>query len=274
MTSQIGTVYLKTANLQRLINFYTDVIGLQVHHQDGATTYLGAGGEDLLGLINTPDGKHYQGVTGLFHFALLVPSRQDLALSIKRLSDTRTRIQGMSDHIVSEAIYLADPDGNGIEIYHDRPQVDWYKDGKFQLDTLPLDLDGVISEIDLETAQWHGIANHTTMGHIHLHIGDIPQGNQFYTQSMGMDLMMGIPSALFLSYDRYHHHIGANIWGGRNQPPADALGLDHFEFRLNTDHLQRVLGELDKANIPIDVHGADYVIHDPSHNQIVLQALD
>jgi len=274
MNNTIGTVYLRTPNLQRLLTFYQNVIGLHVQHTDGKITYLGAGDIPLLGLMDTPSARKYPGAAGLFHFALLVPSRQDLARSLKQLSNTRTRSQGMSDHLVSEAVYLADPDGNGIEIYRDRPREDWYQDGQFRMDTLPLDLSGVMNELDSQDTDWTGIAPGTVMGHIHLHVGDIPQSNAFYTDVLGLDLMAHWSSALFLSYDGYHHHVGANIWGGRNPAPADASGLSHFEVRLPDARLQNLLAGLDQLGVPVESRENGYLVADPSQNAILLQGID
>ena len=275
MTNTIGTVYLRTANLERLVTFYQDVIGLQVQRVDGDTTYLGVDDTDLLALIHTPDGRKYAGVTGLFHFALLVPARADLAKSLKHLVETRTRLQGMSDHLVSEAVYLADPDGNGIEIYRDRPREDWVDaQGSFQMDTIPMGYQGVMSTLDAAAATWNGIASGTVMGHIHLHVSDIPQSNTYYTDALGMDLMANWSSALFLSYDGYHHHVGANTWGGRNPAPADALGLSHFELRLPDHQLQALLGHFDQAGLPVDARDDGHLIRDPSANAILLQSID
>jgi catechol 2,3-dioxygenase len=173
----------------------------------------------------------------LYHFALLVPTRFDLALVLKQFAEMRTPLQGMSDHLVSEALYLADPEGNGIEIYADRPRSAWYRDGEFQLDTIALDIDDLFGELAGRDLTWNGIASGTVVGHMHLHVGSVRQAEQFYTTILGMDTMMNMGSASFISYDGYHHHLGINTWAGSAMTPDDALGLDHWELKLGDEAL-------------------------------------
>ncbi len=271
----IGTVYLNVTNIDRLTAFYTDVIGLQVQRREGDTVFLGVSGDDLLALTATPDAKSAPHHTGLYHFALLVPSRYDLARSLRRLADTGTQLQGMSDHIVSEALYLADPEGNGIEIYRDRPRADWYQDGEFQLGTIPLDVRGVMGELDGQIPAWTGMAAGTIMGHIHLHVSTIPATEAFYRDVLGLDIMMNMQTATFMSYAGYHHHIGANIWAGRTPPPPHALGLDKFHLNVpDAATLESILAQIDRADVPIAAHNGGYIVRDPSQNAIVLGAAD
>src|SRR5215510_10295046 len=164
--SAIGAVSLNVTSLARLLPFYQDIIGLKIQHQEGKTVALGAGGEDLLILHENPDAPRIRGVTGLYHYAILLPSREALALQLKHFAETRTQLQGLSDHLVSEAIYLADPEGNGIEIYRDRPRSDWYdENGEFQMGTVAMDVDGVFSALeDPDTAEWQPMPTDTVMG--------------------------------------------------------------------------------------------------------------
>ena len=229
---RIGTVTLRVANLARQVQFYQDTIGLQLHHEQDGTVFLGAGGDDLLALKHLPDGKRYRGHNGLYHFALLLPTRRHLANVLRHLAATETPLQGVSDHIVSEAIYLPDPEGNGIEIYADRPREAWYQRDQMQMATLPLDVMDLIGEID-------PIADHllpvdTIMGHIHLHVHSVAEAKAFYCDTLGMDVMFDVGTAGFYSYDEYHHHVGANTWAGAPVHAPDALGLDHFV--LHVDH--------------------------------------
>ena len=145
MTTTIGTVHLNVKNLEQMVTFYQNTIGLQEHRREGDSVYMGVGADDLLALHHRPDYVRIAGLTGLYHFAILLPSRADLGKSLNHLIETRTRLQGMSDHYVSEAIYLADPEGNGIEIYRDRPRDDWFINGEMQLTTEPMDFRGVLS---------------------------------------------------------------------------------------------------------------------------------
>lgn len=273
--STIGTVFLNVHDLELMSRFYQEIIGLRVHHEDDEIAILGTGGEDLL-VLQATDGKHYNGVTGLYHFALLLPTRVALAKTLQHLIHMRTRLQGASDHIVSEALYLADPEGNGIEIYWDRPRDAWYKNGEMQLDTLPLDIQGLINELALippDQNVWTGLPEGTIVGHIHLHVASIADSERFYREILGLDVLFNVGSALFMSYEGYHHHIGANTWGGRNLPPADALGLDKFVLRLaNVDQREAIVDRLVAANIPVEATEDGYITRDPSANTILLVA--
>ncbi|MEL6525843.1 MAG: VOC family protein, partial [Chloroflexota bacterium] len=186
----IGTVYLNVRQLQPILDWYQARLGLQIHWQEGKRAALGAGEHDLLVLTETPDYTRSRQHTGLFHFALLVPDRVQLAKSLTHLAQMQTQLQGMSDHAVSEALYLADPEGNGIEIYRDRPREAWYdKDSNFLLTTMHLDVADLLAE--LETANtWQGLPTGTIMGHIHLHVSDIPSAETVYTKHLGMDVML------------------------------------------------------------------------------------
>ena len=266
--AHIGTVYLRVADLDRQIAFYRDIIGLQVLRQEDQTATLGTEGVDLLALIHTPEGIRTRSTTGLYHFALLLPSRADLARTLKHLSDTKTPIQGASDHFVSEAVYLADPEGNGIEIYRDRPREAWYENGEFRMGTVAMDVDGVMGALNGQNAAWAGLPAGTVMGHIHLHVASIPETEAFYRDVLGMDVMATIQSATFMAYDEYHHHLGANIWSGRTPPPPNALGLDRFELRVNDQ--ETIVARAKQAHIQLEAQNDHTILRDPSQNRIVL----
>lgn len=268
----IETVYLNVADLERMVTFYENTIGLRVRQRTDSTVHLGAGGDDLVVLNHTPERKRYPGTTGLYHLALLVPTRLDLARSLQHLIDTRTRLQGASDHIVSEAVYLPDPEGNGIEIYRDRTRDEWFRDGQMQLATLPMDADGVLGELNGQDATFTGLPDGTIMGHIHLHVASVARSRQFYKSLLGLDVMFDVGSALFMSYEDYHHHIGANTWGGATRPPADALGLDHFAMRLpDSVSLDLIRERLAAADIPVAADGDHQRVSDPAGNVIALR---
>lgn len=266
-TATMGMVALKVADIARVSTFYQQALGLQVHRTDtDGTVYLGAGGADLLALIPRPDGKRYRGVTGLYHFALLVPTRRDLALVLKHFAQTQTPLQGLSDHFVSEAIYLSDPEGNGIEIYADRPRDKWYNNGQFNMGTVALDIDDLLEELSGPGADdFTRMPAGTVMGHVHLHVDSIPDAEAFYVDVMGFDVMVNWDSATFLSYDGYHHHLGANVWAGRNHPPQDALGLDHLVIHY---------GDAATRDAILARYGSDEngIIRDASGNRIKLEA--
>ena len=211
---------------------------MDVIQQSSDRAKLGVEAKPLLELVLRPGNQPFRGGGGLYHIAILVPSRLDLARSLRRLAETGTPLQGMSDHIVSEAVYLADPEGNGIEIYRDRPKEDWYRNGEMQLDTLPMDVDGVLSELAKSDDPWQGLPSNTIMGHIHLHVASLSEAVKFYTEQLGMDLLFNIGSAAFLSYDGYHHHVGINTWAGSRPRPDGTLGLEQWvlygsEKRIN-----------------------------------------
>ncbi|MEO1288505.1 MAG: VOC family protein [Chloroflexota bacterium] len=267
----VGTVYLNVSNLDTMLAFYQENIGLRVHDQYDNQASLGAGADDLLVLTETPDRIHNPHATGLFHLAILVPDRAQLAKSFQHLVETKTRLQGLSEHLVSEAIYLADPDGNGIEIYRDRPREAWYKNGQFQLTTTRMDVDGVMSALDGQDATWQGLPKDTIMGHIHLHVSQIPQTEAFYHDVLGMDTMANMGSATFMSYDGYHHHLGANIWGGRQRRTGHELGLEKYDLHIPEQQLEVILVQAEKNNITITESNGAYTLLDPSNTQIILQ---
>ncbi|GAB4511518.1 MAG: VOC family protein [Anaerolineae bacterium] len=232
---QLGTVYLRVANLDKQIAFYQKVIGLHVQREEGDTVYLGAGGDDLLALIHTPEGKRIHGHNGLYHFAILLPTRADLARTLRHFALTETPLQGLSDHLVSEAIYLADPEGNGIEVYADRPRTTWYRNGQLQMDTIPINIADLMREQGEVGDGPHRLPAGTVIGHVHLHVSDLAAATNFYREVLGMDVLFHMPSASFLSYEGYHHHLGINTWAGRVSREANALGLDHFTLKLNDE---------------------------------------
>lgn len=243
MANRIGTVFLRVQNLEKQVDFYQKIIGLKIHHQEENTVFLGTGGDDLLALIHTPDAVQSRGSNGLYHFALLLPSREHLAQSLNHLLMNKTKLQGLSDHIVSEAIYLADPEGNGIEIYADREQSHWYKNGVLQMDTLPMDAQSVMRELKQSTGEKYQMPPETIMGHIHLHVDSVKQGVKFYQDSLSMDVMFQMPTAAFLSYDSYHHHLGINVWAGRVLHSDNHLGLSHFLLHTDETASQQILSD-------------------------------
>jgi catechol 2,3-dioxygenase len=273
----LGFVHLTVSDLDRSLAYYQDGLGFKLHSQDEAarTAFLGAGREPLLALTEQPGAKQYRNRTGLYHFAILVPSRLELAQVLRHLADTQTPISGASDHLVSEALYLTDPDGNGIEIYRDRPRKDWYDaQGNFVMGVDPLDLEGILRELSGQETTWQGLHPDTVLGHMHLHIRNIPEGQQFYTGVIGMDLMMGWNNALFMSAGGYHHHLGANTWAGVGVPPAppDAVGLKYFTVHLpNSVELGKVVDRVSGAGVGVEEHEQGLLVKDPSENGLVFK---
>ncbi|MDQ7027557.1 MAG: VOC family protein [Anaerolineae bacterium] len=265
----IGTIHLNVANLDSMVTFYRDIIGLQEHRRENDTIFMGVGAEDLLALHHQPDYPRIAGLTGLYHFAILLPSRPDLGRSLKHLIATRTPLQGTSDHYVSEAVYLADPEGNGIEIYRDKPREDWFLDGEMQLTSTPMDYRGVLDTVQSEDVKFAGLPSGTIIGHIHLHVASVPQAETFYRDVLGMDILFNLGSATFMSYNGYHHHIGANIWAGRNLPIQPVQGLEKYVLHVG-DALDNILSKVEAAEVAIQTLDDGYLIRDSSQNAIVL----
>jgi catechol 2,3-dioxygenase len=232
----LGPVHLIVSDLDRSVAFYQDAIGLQVHEQTDAEASLGTGvGEPLLVLAGEPGARRAGRHAGLYHVALLFPSRDELARALQRLVVTRNPIEGASDHGVSEAIYLSDPDGNGLELYRDRPREHWPAPANpgdtVGMFTQPLDVQGLYDTVAADPPQRHA-APGLTVGHIHLHVNDLPAAVAFYTGELGLDVttMYG-DQAAFLSWDGYHHHVGLNTWRGigiPGVPSGGVVGLRHF----------------------------------------------
>jgi catechol 2,3-dioxygenase len=221
----IGTVALTVSDVDRSRTFYERAIGLRATELDDGKLALGVAGErpliELRGDSSAP--RLNRRAPGLYHLAILVPTRLDLAFALARLAQERWPLDGASDHLVSEALYLSDPDGNGIEIYRDRPRRDWPRAGdELRMATLPLDLDDVLTELGAATELQVAAASATTIGHVHLQVADLAQAEAFYHGLLGFDVVVrGFPSALFVSAGGYHHHVGLNTWHS-----ADGAGLD------------------------------------------------
>jgi catechol 2,3-dioxygenase len=265
-----GPVTLTTANLERAVDFYTGNLGMKLRRRNAGTAHLGAGEADLLILTEDPEAVRYPRTTGLYHFAVLLPTRASLARALRRLAETRTPIQGAADHLVSQAIYLADPDGNGIELYRDRPRDQWTFDGEFiRMASDPLDLESLLAEAERSDPS---LPPATTMGHIHLQVGDLPASEKFYRDVLGMRLMAHFGrSASFLSAGGYHHHIGINNWAGTGlkAPPDNAIGLREFVLTVpDTAELDRLTTDLSLRKIVFEQTPAGLLLRDPSQNKL------
>lgn len=272
--TRVGAVHLTISNLDRSVRFYEAHLGFQVHRRDGRTAWLGAGGPDLLVLSPCEAAPRVRGTTGLYHFAILVPSRRDLGRALRRMVETDTVLQGAADHGVSEALYLADPDGNGIEVYRDRPRQEWpYVDGRLQMGADPLNLDGILAEDGIGDGR--GLSPGTVIGHVHLHVSRLADAERFYVGVLGFELMQRYgPSALFVAAGGYHHHIGLNTWAGVGAPPppSGAIGLRHFDVLLpGAPALAAVEERLQSAGVPIESADAGgLLVRDPAGNAILL----
>jgi catechol 2,3-dioxygenase len=275
--TSVGTVRLTVSDLERSRSFYEQVIGLTGAEQDDGTVTLGAGeGRALVELRGDAAAPPLQRrATGLYHLALLLPTRRDLAVALRRLAETRWPLDGASDHLVSEALYLSDPDGNGIEIYRDRPHDQWrYKDGALEMATLPLDLHDVLTELPDGGDTADGMPAGTQMGHVHLQVAELASTESFYAGVLGFDVTVrGYPGALFVSAGGYHHHIGLNTWhsAGAAPPPEGAAGLRSFEVVLpDEDALAAVLERVRSAAGEPHRTDRSWLVRDPSGIGVVL----
>jgi len=270
----IGGVHLTISHLDRSIRFYEAHLGFALHRRDERTAWLGAGGPDLLVLSQCESAPRVRGTTGLYHFAILVPSRRDLGRALRRMVETDTVLQGVADHGVSEALYLADPDGNGIEVYRDRSRAEWpIVNGQLHMGADPLDVDAILAEDDGRDGR--GLAAGTVIGHVHLHVARLDEAQRFYVDVLGFELMQRYgPSALFVSAGGYHHHIGLNTWAGVGAPPPPpgAIGLRHFVVKLpDASARAAVEARLRSANVPIEATPDGLLVHDPARNAILLE---
>ena len=262
-------------NLEQSVLFYRRVIGFDVRERQNGTVEFGTFSTTLLELHENPQARRVRGVSGLYHFAILAPDRPALGAALGRLVQVQTPLQGFADHGVSEAIYLPDNEGNGIEIYRDRPREEWpWQDGRLAMVSDPLDAQGVLEAGAQRPAPDGLLPEGTVIGHMHLHVGDLDQAEGFYRDVLGFDLMQHFGnSAAFLSAGGYHHHLGLNIWAGRGIPPAppDAAGLKWYQVLLPDEaSLQAALGRLEEAGAPAQEHAQGWLGRDPAGNGVLL----
>jgi catechol 2,3-dioxygenase len=263
----LGAVHLTVADLGRSLDYYHTVIGLDVLAEEGGHASVRAGDRELLVLVEEPGAQPAQGYTGLYHFALLVPGRKDLARWLAHAARDRVPLTGLSDHYVSEAIYLRDPDEHGIEIYADRPREVWEGQVGERLTTVPLDVQGLLGELDdPETEPFAGLADGTVMGHVHLKVASISETIAFYRDRLGFALMAELrQQAAFLAAGGYHHHLGANIWesAGASKPPPGLAALRHYTVVLPD--------EAERERVLERMGAGEPRLIDPAGNELVLE---
>lgn len=273
----LGPVRLRAGDAEALAGFYRRAIGLHdLPSADGAIRLGTLAGEPLVEIAADPSAPLRPArTTGLFHLAVLVPSRADLAQALHRVSGAGWSFTGASDHLVSEALYLTDPEGNGIEIYRDRPREEWpRREGELVMATDPLDLDGVLAALPPGTPD-EGMPDGTRIGHVHLQVRDIPEAEDFHHGALGFDVVVrGYPGALFVSAGGYHHHLGLNTWGTRDAPapPPGARGLDHLTVLLPAaPDVDAVATRLAGAGHEATARDDGVLTADPSGNRILLR---
>jgi catechol 2,3-dioxygenase len=278
-STHIGYVQLRVRDLERALAFYVDVLGFKLVSGGRHTATLSATGRGpgLLVLTAKKDASaRPPRTTGLYHVAFRVPNRRALALAIQHLRDSQWPLDGFADHDVSEAVYLSDPDDNGIEVYADRPRTTWpLRDGHVEMVTVPLDLDDLMRELADWPGTWEGIDPATDVGHIHLRVSDLDRAEAFYSGVLGFDVTQrSLTGALFVSAGGYHHHVGANVWHSAHgsRPPADALGLISYSIVI-PDAAARSAIEQRLRDVSVPVHTDDVGAvraGDPDGNMIEL----
>lgn len=273
--TRMGAVELSVAELDRSIGYYERAIGLRVHDRGADWVALGAGGEDLLRLAELPGARPARHCCGLYHFALLLPERADLARFLAHTARERVPLVGLSDHYVSEAIYLSDPDEHGIEIYWDRPRAVWEGQVAQRLTTLPLDVESLRAELaDPASETSERLPAGTRMGHVHLRVAEIAPTIAFYRDVLGFELMAALGAqAAFLGAGGYHHHIGANVWesAARGQAPPGCATLMRASILFPSLDAVKCAGDAAAAAGLKPVSGeAGILIDDPSGNPLLL----
>jgi catechol 2,3-dioxygenase len=267
---RLGPVHIAVTDLERSVPFYEESIGLQRQRDENGTAVMGAGREDLVILEEAPDARPAGRHAGLYHYALLHPSREELARAAQRLLATRTPISGASDHGISEAIYLPDPDGNGIELAADRGRERW---GDLSDPTTigpePLDVQGLLRTVEGEDPP-RAADPGLVVGHVHLHVGDVERGLRFYRDVVGFEVMTQFPSAAFVSAGGYHHHLAFNTWRGEGVPPAppDTVGLRRWTVVIDGESLEALRGRADAAGVDYEPLDGGLLLRDPWNNPV------
>lgn len=274
-TTFVGHVSIKVEDLNRSLQFYKEIIGFDILEQTTSTARLTTDGKtSILSLEQPEDVRPKEArTTGLYHFALLLPQKSNLANIVIHLVNKGIRF-GSSDHLVSEALYLNDPDGNQIEIYTDRDPSEWRWDGEEVAMTVdPLDFDTLLKSANPDTG-WKGLPNGTVMGHIHLHVAELKKTEEFYVKGLGFDVVNRYGTqALFLSKGKYHHHIGVNTWNGVGAPkPAEnSVGLQSFTLVLPDEKaIEQTIASLEQIEVPVTEENGKIFTYDPSGNRIEL----
>src|SRR5712671_5588110 len=280
--TRISQVHLRTSRLERVLDFYSGVLGLKASHEPGAQAILSAMPEKPGLLVLSEDRNALPRVPqsiGLYHFALRYATPNDLAHAYRRVVKAGYPVAGASDHGVSEAIYLSDPDGNGVELYADRPRSQWrWQNGQIAMVSTPLDLENLLATIAAQPATTAQLP-HADLGHIHLHVKDLAVAERFYSEFLGLAVTQrSYPGALFFAAGNYHHHIGVNVWAGKAAPPANSVGLVSYRLEVPVaeilyclDHRAPLLGYETRSG-PQQEGSPTLQIRDPNGNWLEVQA--
>jgi catechol 2,3-dioxygenase len=276
---EIGIVSLTVADLERSLRFYEGVLGCTTLAREGDSAVVGAE-HPLLLLTERRNARPCPAhTTGLYHVALLLPGRVDLARALHHLLALSYPVREIEDHGVSEAIYLADPDGNGIELYRDRPRSAWpWQHGRLEATepSVHLEPESLLAELDEASASWHGLPPYTRVGHVHLKAASLESSFSFYQGALGMaESITVMDGARFFAAGGYHHHIACNVWSSLDAPtpPPDALGLRFFTLVLpEQEEVTRLVGRARSAGVPVVAFGSSYLLRDPAGSRILLTA--
>jgi catechol 2,3-dioxygenase len=278
-TLKLGPVHLTVTDLGRSVDWYQQALGLQLHARDddAATAELGDGDLAVLHLVEERGAGQPGRTAGLYHYALLYPSREELARATTRLIHAQTPVQGASDHGTHEAIYLPDPDGNGIELAADRPRDQWPSpEEEFgRGGPLPLDVENLLATVAGEPPT-ERVATGLRMGHVHLHASSLEESLAFYRDVIGFDVWAQIPTAAFVSAGGYHHHLGFNVWRGQGIPPAPEhiVGLRHWTIQLDTpDEVSEVRARVEAAGYAIEAYDNGFLVRDPSGIAVLIESV-
>lgn len=272
---QLGPAALRVADADRALDFYVNQVGLALRERTAATAILGTRETEVLRLDVRPGiaPRDYR-ETGLYHIAILLPDRPSLGAAIARLAGSGIKL-GAADHLVSEAIYLWDPDNNGIEIYRDRPREEWNWIGdQVQMANRPLDFEGLLAEPDVEALARQPMKAGTRVGHLHLEVDDLAKARKFYGEVAGFAPTATLPGALFLSAGGYHHHLGTNIWESRNGPPPspDTAGLSLMTFEMPDEaSVQALKTRLETSGIETKASGTGFDFLDPWRTPVAVR---
>lgn len=284
-STRVGRVGIRVADLDRAVDFYTDVVGLAVVDQSIDRVDLGVDDERLLTLIAAPDApERGPREAGLFHVAVRVPSQAALGEVLGRF-ESAWRLTGASDHLVSEALYARDPEGNGIEVYRDRPRAEWPDgpDGRVAMDTLPLDRDRVRSAIDGKGPDRTALPAGSVVGHVHLEAVDLDATRAFYTDVVGLRVRQELGSdAAFLAAGEYHHHLGLNVWNRRREPAGDGLGLAWYELVVPETALGPLRERVERSPAPVskvnegetEASGVSEAVSGVSESDVAFETVD
>ncbi|MGE6368097.1 VOC family protein [Planococcus kocurii] len=272
--THVGEIGLKVVDIKKMKEFYTEVIGFEVISEEPHLVALGAGGNVLVRLeviegITSKQGRY----TGLYHLAILLPTRQALGKILVHLHQQGIEL-GSSDHLVSEALYISDPEGNGIEIYRDRTPDHWnWSNEEVSMAVEPIDAQGLIEEAQKSPMLWCGLPAETVMGHIHLHVSNLTEAKNFYTEGLGLEVVSRLGrQALFVADQKYHHHIGLNIWNGEGIPalPEKEAGLNYYTLIMEKENRDKAIENLRSRGTEIIKRDEYWEVKDPSGNSIRL----